>query len=379
MGRGCFARFTRAFQRRCALVAFSFPGVVVPSRSHPALVSIAATLLNAEAGFDLPGLWRPVTSPASTRTTKPRDAPASGNGLASLPSLARPFVKWAGGKTQILSALRDAAPREVGTYFEPFVGGGALFFALASDELHRPRRAVLNDLSPELMVAFQIVRDDPQRLIEQLDALAGRYLAADAEARKALYYAVREEQPEAPVEAAARMIFLNKTCFNGLYRVNRRGRFNVPHGRYRRPKILDVETLLAASAALRDVELLCVDFERACEGAAPGDLVYLDPPFYPLSVTSSFTAYTEEAFGREDQLRLKWLVDDLTARGVDVMLSNSPHQWVLGLYEGGRYDIARIPARRVINSRGDRRSAIDELLVTNAELAARSRAASPAG
>ena len=103
------------------------------------------------------------------------------------------------------------------------------------------------------------------------------------------------------------------------------------------------------------------------------------PPFYPLSVTSSFTAYTEEAFGREDQLRLKWLVDDLTARGVDVMLSNSPHQWVLGLYEGGRYDIARIPARRVINSRGDRRSAIDELLVTNAELAARSRAASPAG
>ena len=318
-----------------------------------------------------------MTSSASTRTTAARDAPASGNGHASLPALARPFVKWAGGKTQILSALRDAAPREVGTYFEPFIGGGALFFALASDELRCPRRAVLNDLNPELMVAFQIVRDDPEHLIEQLDVLERRYLAADPEARKALYYALREEQPEAPVEAAARMIFLNKTCFNGLYRVNRRGRFNVPHGRYQRPKILDADTLLAASAALKDVELLHVDFERACEGAAPGDLVYLDPPFHPLSATSSFTAYTEEAFGREDQLRLKWLLDDLTVRGVDVMLSNSPHQWVLGMYEGAHYDIARIPARRVINSRGDRRGAIDELLVTNAGLAARSRAASP--
>ena len=346
----------------------------------------------------LPGLWQPVTNPASTRTVAPRDAPASDNGRASLPAPARPFVKWAGGKTQILSALRDAAPHEVATYFEPFAGGGALFFALASDELRRPRRAVLNDLNPELMVAFRIVRDDPERLIEQLDILERRYLAADPEARKALYYAVREEQPEAPVEAAARMMFLNKTCFNGLYRVNRRGRFNVPHGRYRRPKILDVSTLLAASAALKDVELLCVDFEQACEEAAPGDLVYLDPPFYPLSATSSFTAYTEEAFGREDQLRLKWLIDDLTARGVDVMLSNSPHPWVVGLYEGSRYhihqereieeehepneefyDIARIPARRVINSRGDRRGAIDELLVTNAEWAARSRAASSAG
>ena len=296
-------------------------------------------------------------------------------------------MKWAGGKTQMLDALVARSPARVATYFEPFLGGGALFFALldAPDRFSReePRRAVLNDLCPDLMVAFRAVRDDPDGLAERLGALERRYLPADGDRRADLYYAVRAEAPEEPVEVAARLMFLNKTCYNGLYRVNRQGHFNVPHGRYKNPRILDRDALLAASRALDGAELLCVDFEQACEEARRGDFVYLDPPFHPLSATSSFTAYTETDFGREDQLRLKWCIDDLTERGVRVMLSNSPHPWIMGMYETSRYrleepagegssrwkpfQVEELPARRAINSRGDRRRG-SELVITNYDL-----------
>jgi DNA adenine methylase len=276
-------------------------------------------------------------------------------------------VKWAGGKTQILDALVERAPARIETYFEPFVGGGALFFRLASDPERRPRRAVLNDLNGELITTYEVVRDAVEPLIERLDALQRNYLEADDEARAARYYEVRDESPSAPLDVAARLLFLNKTCFNGLYRVNRRGRFNVPHGRYRKPRIVDAGALRAASRALDGVELLSVDFEEACASAGRDDFVYFDPPFQPLSATSSFTAYTEGSFGRDDQLRLKWRIDALRDRGVPVMLSNSPDPWVLGLYEGSRYHVDRVPARRSINSRGGGRGAIDELTVTSYE------------
>ena len=280
-------------------------------------------------------------------------------------SSARPFLKWAGGKTQLLPELLARAPQQISTYFEPFLGGGALFFALASDPARSPRRAVLNDRSGELITTYQVVRDELGALVERLQDLEARYLASDEEGRGQVYYAVRDEQPVEPVELAARLIFLNKTCYNGLYRVNRRGRFNVPHGRYRKPRILDCETLTAASRALADADLMDVDFEQACAEAGPGDFVYFDPPFHPLSATSSFTGYTEASFGRGDQLRLKWRVDELTARGVAAMVSNSPHDFVLGMYEGSRYRVEELPARRAINSRADRRGAIGELLITN--------------
>ena len=221
-------------------------------------------------------------------------------------------MKWAGGKTQMLDALAARSPSPGGgraaTYFEPFLGGGALFFALLGDRERAPRRAVLNDLNRELMVAFTAVRDELDALTERLGSLERRYLAEGEGGRAEVYYAVRGEQPEEPVELAARVIFLNKTCYNGLYRVNRKGRFNVPHGRYKSPRILDCETLAAASRALEGVELLWVDFEEACEAAAPGDFVYCDPPFFPMSETSKFTSYTEGDFGRDDQLRLKWWI-----------------------------------------------------------------------
>ena len=253
-----------------------------------------------------------------------------------------------------------------------------MFFALAGDPELAPKRAVLNDANRELVVVYEVVRDEVARLIARLEALSAPYLAAGPEERAELYYAERARTPDDRVDTAARFIFLNKTCFNGLYRVNRRGEFNVPHGRYLMPRILDTPALHAAAGALRNVEIHTGDFSAVTEEARAGDFVYFDPPFEPLSKTSSFTGYTEGAFSRHEQVRLKWVFDELTHRGVAAMLSNSPAEWLVGVYEGERaqlidgnvdrysgYHVERIPARRAINSRGDRRGVIDELIVTN--------------
>jgi DNA adenine methylase len=297
-------------------------------------------------------------TPAPPRHTTPR----RGEG-----NRARPFLKWAGGKTQVLDALIARSPRQIDTYAEPFVGGGAMFFGLLAHPDLAPRRAILNDLNADLMAVYTTVRDEVEKLVGRLEHLAAPYLASPDEERAKLYYAERERLPDDRVDLAARFIFLNKTCFNGLYRVNRRGEFNVPHGKYRTPRILDEDALRSASLALQGVELLAEDFEATMRRAKPGDFVYLDPPFEPLSRTSSFTGYTEGAFGRHEQLRLKWAMDDLTSRGVRAMLSNSPADFIEGLYRADRdrYRIDRTPARRAINSRGDRRGAIDELIVLN--------------
>ncbi len=287
-------------------------------------------------------------------------------------ALARPFIKWAGGKQQLVPELVARAPRAIATYHEPFIGGGAMFFALLADPTLAPARAVLNDLNRDLVTVYEVVRDHVDALIQRLDALQAPYLAADSEERGVRFYAERQRQPDDPVDLAARFIFLNKTCFNGLYRVNRQGIFNVPHGKYRHPRILDEPNLRAASAALAGVRLTHVDFEAALATPRQGDFVYLDPPFEPLSATSSFTGYTEGAFSRTEQRRLKLAVDDLTERGVNVMLSNSAHDYIRGLYSAdrgpfpeGRYRIDSTPARRAINSRGDKRGPIDELVVLN--------------
>ncbi|MGE3857995.1 MAG: DNA adenine methylase, partial [Dehalococcoidia bacterium] len=208
------------------------------------------------------------------------------------------------------------APRRIDTYYEPFLGGGAMFFALAGDAELAPRRAVLNDANRELVMVYEAVRDDVERLIARLQSLAEPYLAAGPEERSELYYAQRARTPDDRVDTAARFIFLNKTCFNGLYRVNRRGEFNVPHGRYLMPRILDAPALRAAAGALRGVDISTGDFAEVTTEARAGDFVYFDPPFEPLSKTSSFTGYTEGAFSRREQVRLKWVVDALTRRGV---------------------------------------------------------------
>jgi len=260
----------------------------------------------------------------------------------------RPFLKWAGGKGQLLGRLRARVPKAYGRYFEPFLGGGALFFAL------RPARCVLGDVNREIVDCYTAVRDDVSGLVAALRE--HRYEAVH-------YYAVRDADPaKLPlVERAARTIFLNKTGFNGLYRVNRAGKFNVPFGRYSKPAICDEENLIACSAALSNAELVAGDFERVAARARTGDFVYFDPPYVPLSRTAAFTAYAPGGFDLDAQARLAAFFGKLAARGVALLLSNSDVAEIRKLY--ARYRIDTIEATRVINCKATRRGPVNELLV----------------
>lgn len=271
------------------------------------------------------------------------------------PLKARPFLKWAGGKTRLLETLAEILPQDIGTYYEPFIGGGALFFHLAHHR--RFEQAVINDFNPELVNCYQTIRDDVEGLIEHLKTL---------QVSREAFQDLRDSQPLMlpPVERAARTIYLNKTGFNGLYRLNKRGAFNVPWGNYKAPRILDEDNLRACSAILKGpVRLSDGDFVRAVQDAGPGDAVYFDPPYVPLTVTSSFKSYTAEGFTLEDQQRLGTCFRDLAARRVIALVSNSDTAVVREIYQG--FDIRVVQMRRNINSKGDKRGPINELLVTS--------------
>ena len=275
--------------------------------------------------------------------------------------MARPFLKWAGGKTQLLPQLRVAAPRRIDTYYEPFLGGGALFFALQAEQ--RFKRAVLSDSNEELINAYQQVRDAVDDVIAVLKEHEAKY-GSGAKRRSNYFYWVRDDwRLWFPVERAARMIFLNKTCFNGLYRVNSQGAFNVPHGSYAKPTICDESGLRAASGALQSVEIRESDFEAAIRGAKPEDFVYFDPPYIPVSETSNFTAYTAESFGLEEQQRLADAAQKLSVRDVSFLLSNSSHPDVQRLYEDRGMSPKIVTAGRAINSVGAARGPISEYLI----------------
>lgn len=262
----------------------------------------------------------------------------------------RPFLKWAGGKTQLLGALVERLPSRFDRYFEPFCGGAALFFKL------QPEHAILSDSNPELVNCYRVVREQVDELILAL----GRHRYD-----RDHYYEVRELSPSdlPPVERAARTIFLNRTGYNGLYRVNRRGQFNVPFGRYKNPKILDEENLRACSRALGKAKILEGDFEEVAADARRGDIVYFDPPYVPMSRTSDFTAYVQAGFGTEDQARLARLFSALAERDVAVVLSNSDVESVRALYRGFRIDT--VSASRSINSRGEKRGKVAEVVVSH--------------
>lgn len=279
--------------------------------------------------------------------------------------MARPFLKWAGGKAKLAPAILERAPAAFARYVEPFAGAGAVFFA--AQEARPGLRAVLNDANPELIETFTVLRDSRDGLVGALRTLSDQYHASAPEARRELYYTMRAGEPDDPVGRAARFVFLNKTCYNGLFRVNMRGGFNVPHGRYRNPRILDEGLLAECSRALERAEIRCEDFATTCAAAGPGDFVYLDPPYHPLSATANFTGYTRADFGRTDQLRLRDAFEDLTRRGVAAMLSNSAHEYVLGLYSGLGYRIEEVRMSRAINSKGTARQSIPELLIDNFE------------
>lgn len=262
----------------------------------------------------------------------------------------KPPVKWAGGKGQLLPQLAPLFPKGFGTYHEPFVGGGAVFFHLL------PERAVLIDNNPDLINFYLVVRD---RLEELLAHARGH------RNEKEYYYQVRALDPETlgPVERASRFLFLNKTAYNGLWRVNKQGKHNVPFGRYKNPKIVDEENLRRVRAALQKAEILLGDFSLVLEYARPGDFVYFDPPYNPLSDTANFAEYTMEGFGPEDQERLCRVFRELDRRGCFLMLSNSDSALIWQLYEG--FDIRRVWAKRAINSRPEGRGPIAELVIRN--------------
>ncbi len=262
----------------------------------------------------------------------------------------RPFLKWAGGKTQLLSELLPRTPEEFGVYFEPFVGGGALFFSL------QPDRAVLADANAELINCYQVVQTSVEDLIEDLML---------HENDEAYYYALRAADPSAlsPVSRASRFIYLNRTCFNGLYRVNSQGQFNTPFGRYRNPRICDPVTLRAASEALQNTALVVGDYGGALQEARKGDFVYLDPPYVPVSKYSDFKRYTREQFRESDQRELAQEFRRLTEIGCHVMLSNSWHPLVKELYEGFQIDL--VEARRLVNCDASKRGPVAEAIVRN--------------
>jgi DNA adenine methylase len=261
----------------------------------------------------------------------------------------RPFLKWAGGKTQLIPQILARFPKKYARYFEPFLGGGAVFFALA------PKTAWLSDTNAQLIAAYTAIRDDLPSVVAALRS----HVATEQH-----FYEVRAQQVGglSEVQSAARTIFLNRTCFNGLYRVNSRGQFNVPFGKYKNPKICDVENLTRVSHALRSVTLRHADVFTAARDARAGDLVYFDPPYDPLSPSASFTSYTAGGFSREDQARLAGLARDLADRGVHVLLSNSDTPFIRQLYAGFR--VEGVFARRAINSRADRRGPVGELLIS---------------
>jgi DNA adenine methylase len=283
--------------------------------------------------------------------------------LAIEASLAvRPFVKWAGGKGQLLPELSRRLPARFRRYHEPFLGGAALFFNLHNtDRLHYG--AVLSDFNSELVLCYQMVRDEVEALIDALKQHERFRLD------RAYFMEVRgwDRQPDfmqrSPVQRAARTIFLNRTCYNGLYRLNNKGQFNAPFGYYKNPLICDPPNMRAASAALQSVELRVGDFGDLAERAEPGDFVYFDPPYVPVSATASFTHYTGQTFGPDDQRRLAQLFDSLMERGVYVMLSNSYTPLSRELYAAHAVSTSVVYASRKINCDGRKRGHVEELIV----------------
>ena len=267
-----------------------------------------------------------------------------------------PIVKWAGGKSKLMSQLVPLLPPgvELRRHVEPFAGGAAVFFAL------RPERALLCDVNPSLIATYEAVRDDVDSVIEQLERLS-----RDHDERA--YYRVRERYNRArklaSSERAAIFIYLNKTCFNGLHRVNLKGEFNVPAGRYVNPRILNEHALRAASAQLAHCELQCTGFESLLSLARPGDFIYLDPPYEPVSETASFTAYAQNGFDRHDQMRLRDVFAALDRRGCRLMLSNSDVPFIRDLYRDYRIDF--VAAARAINRDASKRGPVQEVVVRN--------------
>ena len=290
---------------------------------------------------------------------------------------ARPFIKWVGGKTQLLGEVQNSLPRDFAsrqhlTYVEPFVGGGAVLFWILQT-YPNIEKAVINDINPELICTYRVIKESVEELIAVLYHLRDEYLPMSLDARKAYYLEKRalfNTKKTTPVETAALFIFLNRTCFNGLYRVNSKGEFNVPHGKYSNPRICDEDNLRACSTVLKRVEILCGDFAETGRYAGPNTLFYFDPPYRPITETSSFTSYSKEGFDDEEQIRLRDFCDQISKEQALFVASNSDPRKVNpqedffdNIYD--KFIIKRVSASRMINADASGRGAVSELMISN--------------
>lgn len=267
---------------------------------------------------------------------------------------AKPFVKWVGGKRSLLPELKCQMPEDFRNYYEPFVGGGALFFELSANGTLHGRRVFLSDMNFHLIHTYQEIKRDVEPLIAKLHEHARNH-------SKSYYYEIRSDHDcEDRVGIAARMIYLNRTCFNGLWRVNRKGEFNVPIGSYKNPKICHASNLRSCHRALADVDVRMSDFAAIQAGA--DDFVYFDPPYHPIKETS-FTSYYKSSFGWKEQIALRDFSEELATRGVKIMVSNSDTPFIREIYES--FNINQVQAPRLVNSRADKRGLVNELLITN--------------
>lgn len=297
-------------------------------------------------------------APSSVEIEQPSTAPVKRSRARAKNQLLQPFLKWAGGKRQLLPYIREQIPAKFNRYYEPFIGGGAVLFDL------QPKNGLINDFNEELANCYRVIKEKPTELLEDIKTHRNN---------EEYFYELRglDRQPEfeelTDVQRASRIIFLNKTCFNGLFRVNSRGQFNVPFGNYQNPTIASDVVIQAISKYLNNnkIEITSGDYADAVKTAKKDDFVYFDPPYDPVSDTASFTGYSLDKFDRKEQERLRDVVDDLTRRGVKVLLSNSATDFIKKLYEHDYYVIDIIYANRNINSVGTSRGKVSEVLICN--------------
>lgn len=276
-------------------------------------------------------------------------------------TIPKPFVKWAGGKRQLIPILNENLPRTFGTYFEPFLGGGALLFHMLTER--NGQKCNISDLNSDLVLSYTTIRDRIDELINSLKIHEKNYQKDS----KSYYYFVRETNPRSEIEKTSRLIFLNRTCFNGLYRVNSKGKFNVPLGKYTNPNIVNEDNLRSVSNILQssNVAIKCRDFESVLRDAKKGDLVYFDPPYQPVSDTANFTSYTNKDFTYDDLSRLAELCVKLNSKGCNVLLSNSNSKEVEEMFSSKPWKVSKIQANRSINSNSKKRTGHFELLIKN--------------
>jgi len=273
----------------------------------------------------------------------------------------KPFVKWAGGKRQLIPQIEKHIPKKFSSYFEPFLGGGALLFHLFSE--NKNLKGSVSDLNSDLVLSYITIRDNLDGLLKSLQKHSDNYFSDS----KSYYYSVRESNPKSQFEKVSRLLFLNRTCFNGLYRVNGKGKFNVPLGRYSNPNIVQEENLRSVNQFLNQNKIIikCQDFSSTVEKAKKGDFVYFDPPYQPISKTANFTSYTNRNFGLNDLKRLAKVSNQLAKKGVNVLLSNSSSKQVRDLFSAKYWEIIKIEANRAINSDSNKRTGHSELLIKN--------------